>query len=64
MSSPDIDIEAELIEAVRLRSYLYDLRTPGYKDPIQKANAWKSIASDLNSIGLDGTFIACYCYSL
>jgi hypothetical protein len=36
-----------LIEKVRQRTFLYDTKTPDYRDQHMRANAWEGIGKDL-----------------
>jgi len=36
-----------LIEKVRQRTFLYDSKSPGYRDQYMRANAWEGIGKEL-----------------
>ena len=36
-----------LIEKVRQRTFLYDTKSPGYRDHYMRANAWEGIGKEL-----------------
>jgi hypothetical protein len=39
-------MEEVLIEKVRQRTFLYDTKSPDYRDQHMRANAWKGIGKD------------------
>jgi hypothetical protein len=41
-------MEEMLIEKVRLRTFLYDTKSPDYRDQRMRANAWEEIGKELN----------------
>jgi len=40
-------MEEMLIEKVRQRTFLYDTKSPDYRDQHMKTNAWKGIGKEL-----------------
>jgi len=41
------EMEEMLIEKVRQRTFLYDTKSPDYRDQHMRANAWKGIGKEL-----------------
>jgi len=41
------EMEEMLIEKVRQRTFLYDTKSPDYRDQHMRANAWEGIGKEL-----------------
>ena len=44
-------MEEMLIEKVRIRTFLYDTKSPNYRDQHMRANAWEGIGKEVKVRG-------------
>jgi hypothetical protein len=44
-----LEMEEMLIEKLRQRTFLYDTKSPDYRDQHMRANAWEEIGKELGS---------------